>query len=106
MNTARYAKEILNAWQIGDWNALRDALARALQMLRKVKSISRLDQEREEMLQSVISELQQLDRQHSLPTFTEASGTAVLLEHLSSFPFSEQISGVETSEPLPTLVSA
>lgn len=82
MNTALHAAEILSTWQFAEKTDLRAALARASYAARKVRSISALDQEREEMLQSVTRELELLDRTGGLPAFSTGNGAVVLLEHL------------------------
>lgn len=99
MNTALHAAEILNAWQFAEQTDLRTALARASYVGRKVRSISALDREREEMLQSVTRELELLDRAGALPAYSTGNGAVVLLEHLRTLGTRRDAVDIECEEP-------
>ncbi len=57
MNTAQHAGRILNAWKTADHAALADALTNAQRSCRGVRSVNRLENEKQEVLESVIRTL-------------------------------------------------
>ncbi|HEX4166281.1 MAG TPA: hypothetical protein VHZ55_12505 [Bryobacteraceae bacterium] len=89
MNTAQHADRILSAWRTADRIALKDALLSARHSCDCLRSVSRLDNEKQEVLESVVEHLQTFERQEQFPAYSTAAGAATLLAHLCS-DFSER----------------
>ncbi len=84
MNTAQHAGRILNAWKTADDAALADALGTAQRSCHSVRSVNRFENEKQEVLESVIEHLQMFQRTEQLPAYSRAAAAATLLAHLSS----------------------
>ncbi len=84
MNTAQHAGKILEAWSFADRSSLDDALDGASVSCSSVRSISRFEFEKQEMLQSIVEHLRNLESHGELPECSQGSGAMTLLCHLSS----------------------
>lgn len=84
MNIAQHATNILEAWKFQDRSSLGIALESASVSCKAAQAASRLESEREEMLQSIVEHLRLLADGNQLPDPSKNSGALTLLSHLSS----------------------
>ncbi len=84
MNTEQHASSILAAWELADRSTVEIALNRALASCRATRSISSLESERQEVLQSVAEHLRALAGNGRFPAYSQGSGALTLLFHLSA----------------------
>lgn len=83
MDTAQHAGNILEAWRFRDLSKLNAALDEALLACAACISVSRLEAEREEMLQSVAEHLREHNGPQQLEDFSSCAAVT-LLRHLSA----------------------
>jgi hypothetical protein len=83
MNTAQHAGIILKAWEFRNLSKFNAALDQAVFACNTSFSASRLEAEREEMLQSVVEDLQKRNDPEQLPGYSRCAAMT-LLRHLSS----------------------
>jgi hypothetical protein len=84
MNTAGHAEAILEAWMFADQCRLEAALKNASISASHAHSDSRLEEERKELLKTIIEELNALTHEGALPKYSQVRGAVSLLRHLSS----------------------
>lgn len=82
MDTAQHAGNILEAWRFRDLSKFNAALDGASQASSGSVSVSLLEAEREEMLQSIVEHLRWHDRPRQLENFSSCAAFT-LLHHLS-----------------------
>ena len=95
MNIAQHASNILEAWKVRDTSGLGAALETASASCQRAPSVSRLENEREEMLQSIVEHLRGLSSANDLPDQSNGSGAIALLYHLSSSSQQKKIAQME-----------
>ena len=86
METAQHAGQILQAWKTADRPRLVTALDSASQTCNTIRSLSRLEFEQQEILESVVQHLLHLNCNDQVPQYASGNGALVLLSHLSSDP--------------------
>jgi len=84
MNTACHAEAILEAWMFADQSGLEAALRNASLSASHACAGSHLDEERTELLESLVEKLNVLAYKGVLPEFSQVRGAVTLLRHLSS----------------------
>ncbi len=84
MNAAQHAGQILQAWKFRNVSHFETALNDAFSSCTPSASLSHLESERAEVLQSVIEHLRTANREGKLPEYLRSSGARTLLSHLSS----------------------
>jgi hypothetical protein len=84
MNTARHAEAILEAWMFADQSRLETALKSASPSASDAHAGSRLDEERKELLETIVEELNALTLEGALPEYSQIRGAVSLLRHLGS----------------------
>jgi hypothetical protein len=90
MNTARHAEDILEAWMFADEHRLEAAVRNASPSAPDGYPDSGLDEERKELLESIVERLSVHAEKGVFPEFSQIRGAIALLRHLSSTP-SEKI---------------
>lgn len=95
MNIAQHASNILEAWKVRDTSGLGAALETASASCKAAPSVSRLENEKEEMLQSIVEHLRGLSSVNDLPDQSKGSGAIALLYHLSSSSQQRKFSQME-----------
>jgi hypothetical protein len=86
MNTARQAEDILDAWMFADERRLGAAVRNASLSASGTYPDSGLEEERKEILESVLERLSVHAEKGVFPEFSQIRGAVALLRHLSSTP--------------------
>ncbi len=84
MNTAQHACNILQAWKQSDRPGLEIALNSASHSCTAATTISRLELEKQEVLESIVQHLRELDSGNISLQCSRGNGALTLLSHLSS----------------------
>jgi len=84
MNAAQHADQILKAWEFRDAPKFETALESAFASCKTSRPLSHLESEREELLQSIVEYLRNINREGNLVEYSRRSGAWTLLSHLSS----------------------
>ncbi len=94
MNAAQHASQILEAWRRKDRCNLESVLDRAFLSCTASRHVSRLENEREELLWSIVEHLKEANLEGTLPEYSVGSGARALLSHLSANSRSKEQSEV------------
>jgi len=98
LNTGQHAGHILKAWKRGsDLLEFDTALKTAWASYKATRSISRLEDERQEVLKTVVEHLRDLRAAGERPAYSRSSGAVTLLSHLSDSSYrGKQIENAES----------
>ncbi len=84
MNAALHAEAILEAWKAADPSKLETALLDASLPAPHDPTDCHLDEERQELLETIVENLSVLAHTGVLPKYSQIRGSLTLLRHLSS----------------------